>query len=356
MTEYSEKDLNYALDAIQNPELRKTEEFKIWISNAENKTLFIELMAGKEALMREKYLRKSVVRKRIRIFSIVSAVAAATLFAIFLPDFFHSTPHQKMDEGIQFFTANTNVNEVILKVEDKTPEVIKDSFMIIDVPQETVSKDEMSYQTITTPRGKDFHLTLSDGTKVWINTESSLRFPTVFSGDERRVMLKGEAYFEVAHSESCPFIVCSEGIETRVLGTKFNVCSYAKEQRNITLVEGRVEVNNTLSEESVILKPGENITYDKNEKSHVREVNTAVYTAWTEGLFYFEDEPLDEIMNTLGRWYNVNIYFDDESLYDIRFNFWASRSSGIKEAVNMLNSMGKVKIDFTGDKIMIRNN
>lgn len=356
MTEYSEKDLNYALDAIQDPEIRKSEEFKNWISKAENRNLFIELMAGREAVMREKYLRKYALRKRIKIISIVSAVAAASLLAIFLPDFFHSTPLPETNRDIRFFTANTNVNEVILEVENKTPEVIKDTFMVMDVSHEAVTKDEIPYQTIKTPRGKDFHLTLSDGTKVWINTESCLKFPSVFSGNERRVTLKGEAYFEVAHNKECPFIVSTEGIDTKVLGTKFNVCSYGKEQRHVTLVEGKVEVNNIVSEETTILNPGENITYDKDDKSRKSEVNTAVYTAWTEGMFYFEDKPLNEIMNTLGRWYNVNIYFENESLYNITFNFWASRNSSIEEAVNMLNSMGKVKIDFTDNKITVRNN
>ena len=135
-------------------------------------------------------------------------------------------------------------------------------------------------------------------------------------------MLKGEAYFDVAHNDNCPFIVCTEGIDTKVLGTKFNVCSYSKEQRNITLVEGKVEVSNTLSKETTILKPGQNISFDNEEKPHIKEVNTAVYTAWTEGLFYFEDKPLKDIMSTLGRWYNVNIFFENENLYDIKFNFW----------------------------------
>lgn len=103
MTEYSKKDLNYALDAIQDPEIRKSEEFKIWISKAENRNLFIELMAGREAVMREKYLRKYALRKRIKIVSIVSAVAAASLLAIFLPDFFHSTPLPETNRDIRFF-------------------------------------------------------------------------------------------------------------------------------------------------------------------------------------------------------------------------------------------------------------
>lgn len=347
MTDYSEKNLNFALDAIQNSEIRRSEEFRKWMAKEENKKLYIELMAQKEAIMREKHLKNTRLKKRTRIITIVATAAAIITFAIFIPDFFRQTPPQNTDKDILFFTANTNINEVILEVEKKTPEVIKDSFMVIGTPaKKDATKDKIEYQTITTPRGKDFHLTLSDGTKVWINTESSLKFPNTFTGKERRVQLRGEAYFEVAPDKECPFTVCTDGLETVVLGTKFNVCSYNKEQRNITLVEGKVKVNNTISNESTLLNPGQNIKYDKTEKSTVESVNTAVYTAWTEGMFYFEDKPLKEIMSTLGRWYNVDIFFENEKLYDIKFNFWASRNTNINEAISLLNDIGRVKISM----------
>lgn len=355
MTEYSEKDVNFALDAIQNSEVRESEKFRAWIAEEENKKLFIDLMAQKEAIMRERHLRNLRFKKRAKIISFAATVAAILTFAVFIPDFFRQTPPQNINKEIHFFTANTNINEVILEVEEKTPEVIKDSFMVINTPAKKSATEEkkVEYQTITTPRGKDFHLTLSDGTKVWINTESSLKFPNIFTGNERRVILRGEAYFDVSPNKKCPFIVCTEGLETVVLGTKFNVYSYNKEQRNITLVEGKVKVNNTISNESTLLNPGQNISYDQTEKSTVESVNTAVYTAWTEGMFYFEDKPLKEIMSTLGRWYNVDIFFENEDLYNIKFNFWASRNTNIGEAISLLNDLGKVNISMDNNRITI---
>lgn len=216
-----------------------------------------------------------------------------------------------------------------------------------------ITPNKTEYQTVKTPRGKDFHIILSDGTEVWLNTESSLKFPNLFTGKERRVFLKGEAFFNVAHNDKCPFIVCTEGIDTKVLGTKFNVCSYQKEQRHVTLVEGKVEVNNNISKESTILSPGQNIMFNSKDESRIKNVNTAVYTAWTEGMFYFEDKPLKEIMNTLGRWYNVNIYFENENLYNITFNFWASRNNSINDAITLLNDLGKIKIDITENNEII---
>lgn len=357
MTEYSEKDLNFALDAIHNPIIRESEEFNTWIKKEKNRKLFIELMAGKEAVMREKHLKKAVLKKRVRIISLISAAAAITIFAIFLPELFRQSQQIQTKENIQFFTANTSIDEVVLEVENQTPEIIKDSFIAIS-PQSKkyTAKSNIEYQTIKTPRGKDFHIILSDGTEVWLNTESCLKFPNIFTEEERRVILKGEAFFNVAHNEKCPFIVCTEGIDTKVLGTKFNVCSYNEEQRHLTLVEGKVEVNNNISQESAILSPGQNITYDSENKAQINEVNTAAYTAWTEGMFYFEDKPLKEIMSTIGRWYNVDIFFENEDLYNITLNFWASRNSSINDAITLLNDLGKVKIHFTEDnKIIVRH-
>lgn len=354
MTECSEKDLSFALDAIQNPKIRESEEFKIWINKEENRTLFIELMAGKEAVMREKHLKKAVLKKRTGIISLISAAAAITIFAVFLPELFRQPSQYQTKENIQFFTANTSLDEVVLEVENKSTEIIKDSFIAMNCPDKKCKKNaDIEYQTVRTPRGKDFHIILSDGTEVWLNTESSLRFPNHFTGKERRVILKGEAFFNVAHNKKYPFIVCTEGIDTKVLGTKFNVCSYNKEQRHVTLVEGKVEVNNNKSKESSILSPGQNITYDSEDKAQINEVNTAVYTAWTEGMFYFEDKPLKEIMNTIGRWYNVDIFFENEDLYNITLNFWASRNSSVSDAIALLNDLGKVKIQITENNEII---
>lgn len=116
MTEYSEKDVNFALDAIQNSEVRKSEKFRTWIAEEENKKLFIDLMAQKEAIMREKHLRNLRFKKRTKIISFIATAAAILTFAVFLPDFFRQTPPQNINKDIHFFTANTNINEVILEV------------------------------------------------------------------------------------------------------------------------------------------------------------------------------------------------------------------------------------------------
>ena len=122
-----------------------------------------------------------------------------------------------------------------------------------------------------------------------------------------------------------------------VLGTKFNVRSYSVEDRHVTLVNGKVQVTNTVNNKSVTLRPGQDLTYTETGEEKVSEVNIATYTAWTEGMFYFEDVPLEEIMGALGRWYNVNIDFERCELYHIRLNFWANKNTHLDEALELLN-------------------
>ena len=210
---------------------------------------------------------------------------------------------------------------------------------VMDVKDwKTVSADTVCCQTLTTPRGKDFLLVLADGTKVWLNAESRLRYPVAFNGKERRVELEGEACFEVAKDAEHPFIVCANGMNTMVLGTKFNVRSYSVEDRHVTLVNGKVQVTNTVNNKSVTLRPGQDLTYTETGEEKVSEVNIATYTAWTEGMFYFEDVPLEEIMGALGRWYNVNIDFERRELYHIRLNFWANKNTHLDEALELTNA------------------
>lgn len=125
------------------------------------------------------------------------------------------------------------------------------------------------------------------------------------NGQQYRIAETLTACFEVTKDEECPFIVSADGMDTHVLGTKFNVRSYTTEDRHVTLVQGKVQVTNTNSLSSVVLQPGQDLTYTETGEEKISRVNIATYTAWTEGMFYFEDSSLEEIMSSLGRWYNV---------------------------------------------------
>ena len=353
MIDHSDKKLDYALRAIQHPQLRETDEFLQWIGIPENKELFLELMACKEAVIRENLQRKRKYRKKMRILAIASSAAAVLILAFLIPSLLPSTS-LPAEQPIRFFAANNNDEHVVLQMDGRSEQqLLTDSVM--DVKDwKTVSADTVCCQTLTTPRGKDFLLVLADGTKVWLNAESRLRYPVAFHGKERRVELEGEACFEVAKDAEHPFIVCANGMNTMVLGTKFNVRSYTVEDRHVTLVNGKVQVTNTVNNKSVTLRPGQDLTYTETGEEKVSEVNIATYTAWTEGMFYFEDVPLEEIMGALGRWYNVNIDFERCELYHIRLNFWANKNTHLDEALELLNKLEKVQVDYQDGTITIK--
>lgn len=355
MMESSDKNVAYALRAIQQPPLRETEEFRQWLSVPENKALFLDLMATKEAVMRESLHRKSKVRRtNLRRMWIAATVAAAVwALALLIPALSPSTD-VATEQPIRFFTAIADEPHVVLQMDGHQDQPLTDS--VLDVKECPIDvPDAPCCQTLTTPRGKNFLLILSDGTKVWINAESSLRYPVEFTGKERRVELKGEACFEVAKNEECPFIVSADGMDTRVLGTKFNVRSYTPEDRHVTLVQGKVQVTNRETQTSVVLQPGQDLTYTETGEESISSVNIATYTAWTEGMFYFEDAPLGDIMHSLGRWYNVNIDFEQADLHDIHLNFWADKQARLEEVLELLNALEKVRVGYQEGTITIRH-
>ena len=200
------------------------------------------------------------------------------------------------------------------------------------------------------PRGMNKQLTLTDGTQVWLNAESTLEYPETFEGKpNREVYLKGEAYFEVTKNASQPFRVKTDALETLVLGTSFNVRAYSKEDTQVTLVEGSVKVSDKHQNE-LRLQPGEH-TDQKLNKTKVEKVDD--YHSWAEGMFYFDNTELVEIMRELGRWYNINIVFTNKEIMHDRLHFQAERKGTLEDALELLNTMQKVNARIEKDKVMI---
>jgi ferric-dicitrate binding protein FerR (iron transport regulator) len=192
---------------------------------------------------------------------------------------------------------------------------------------------------ISTPRGKDYHLTLADGTQVWLNAESHLEFPDRFTGDKREVRLQGEAYFEVKKDAKHPFIVYSDYLTTRVLGTAFDVRARSARDASVTLVTGRVLVKTQDADQ--VLTPGQQASLAGSQLA-VKAVDTYPYTQWKEGFFYFDNQSLFNIMQELARWYGVNVSFDDTSKMHVRLHFVVERNKSLGEAIANLNALGIV--------------
>ena len=198
------------------------------------------------------------------------------------------------------------------------------------------------FNTIETPRGGQYKIILDDGTIVWLNAASSLRYPLHFNGAERKVELTGEGYFEVAHLKAKPFIVVTNKQEVEVLGTHFNINAYTDEEDvKTTLLEGSVKVKMLRDRnQSKYLKPGEQSVLN-NGNWQVKQVDAAAQVDWKNGRFIFKDEELKSVMRKLARWYDIEVDYN-QSLENLSFSGKISRSKTLKDVLRILTRTNDV--------------
>jgi ferric-dicitrate binding protein FerR (iron transport regulator) len=215
------------------------------------------------------------------------------------------------------------------------------------------SSNTTAYDILSTPRGGKYSIVLADGTKVWLNSASSLRFPTAFNGKQRRVELKGEGYFEVAKNTTMPFIIStSEGSEIEVLGTHFNIMAYDDEgEERTTLLEGAVRVRK--SDASVVLSPGQQSWLERNQPSlHViKDADVEEAIAWRNGLFQFGQTDMRSIMRQLARWYDVDVSYDQD--IPGHFSGTISRNADLEKVLHMLELTGSVHFTIRGRQVLV---
>lgn len=201
---------------------------------------------------------------------------------------------------------------------------------------------EVKYNTLIVPRGGEFSLELADGTRVWLNTESKLRYPVAFTGEERRVEMDGEVYFEVAKNREKPFVVTVNGVDIRVLGTSFNVSAY-QEDVVTTLVTGKVQLKK--GDEQLVLLPNQQAIWS-DDKFKVKQVDARNYVLWKEGIFYFEDVDLETILDDMARWYNVNIFYVNPTLKKMKFSVEIKCYEDINEILRRIEQTKRVKFEI----------
>ena len=209
-----------------------------------------------------------------------------------------------------------------------------------------ITGSEVVYCTISVPRQKDFKLVLADGTEVWLNAESTLTYPNRFAGNNRVVRLHGEAYFKVSQDKEHPFVVETDFLCTEVLGTEFNVRTYKINDCHVTLIKGRVRVEDINRGQMVELQPGQDVGLAENKGFVLESVNTEVYTAWKDGLFYFDNVTLEDIMDELSRWYGVEIVYTSSVNKNISLRFLANRRGSLEEVLALLNTLGRVEANY----------
>lgn len=210
---------------------------------------------------------------------------------------------------------------------------------------------EAMYNTMTTPRGGQYHLTLPDGTQVWLNAASAITYPAAFTGKERKVTVKGEAYFEVTANANMPFRVAAGNIAVTVLGTRFNVNAYTEEPAvRTTLVDGAVSV--TAGSNSTVLRPRMQARVGKDEVLHVTEnIDTDEIIAWKNGFFQFTDADMPAIMRQIEKWYDVKVTYEGP-VPEKSFGGGMQRSLPLTEVLGILEENG-VKFKIEGKNIIV---
>jgi transmembrane sensor len=221
------------------------------------------------------------------------------------------------------------------------------------------------YNTLATPRGGQYQLVLPDGSKVWLNAASSIRYPTVFTGTERKVAITGEAYFEVVHNSQMPFVVEKGNMAVEVLGTHFNINAYDDEEAiKTTLLEGKVKVGSgekaegrwqmADKEQSVVLKPGEQVSLSHTSQlSQPIPVQTEEVMAWKNGLFQFENADIRSVMRQLSRWYDVDIAYKQPSELKDKVSIEFPRTFNLSDVLKIMESTAGVKLQMEGKKIIV---
>ena len=219
-----------------------------------------------------------------------------------------------------------------------------------------VQGEGMIYNTMRIPVGGFYQLALSDGSKVWLNSMTEFRFPVAFTGEERKVYLTGEAYFEVAPNSKHPFIVVTEeGMEVKVYGTEFKMNTYQHGVVQTVLVSGKVGIRVNATGKEVMLAPKQMAEYsEKTGMVRVEEADPYRYIAWKDGEFVFERETIEEIMERLGRWYDVKVFYENESLKQKRFTGVISRYENIEQVLRLIEGPATLRFEVKGNVVTVK--
>ena len=298
------------------------------------------------------------------------AGVAATVAVILVLRMMFFSPKPEI-ESIKVFSADHTTRQVTLQVSDEEKvKPLKEAVQSLPSSVVKLSSQQMVYNTIQTeskkignkkvqlhrlsiPRGETFKVILSDGTEVFLNSDTRLSYPTVFKGKERVVSLEGEAYFNVTKDAGHPFIVKSGNVQVRVLGTEFNMCSYSPDDVRVTLIEGKVAVSDTCGLQTVEIEPGQSARLVSDGTFAVDEVDTESFLYWKEDFFYFDDVTLVDMMREIGRWYNVDVEFRNTEIMNLRMHFLAKRQQNITDLIELINSMERIHAHLEGESLII---
>lgn len=275
------------------------------------------------------------------------AVAAAMLACVF---FIRPTEENNRTANAQLFTASAD-NRLSVTSDSKTGQ--PSTIYIKGENIRVAHTNQKEFNTIKTPSGKFFTLLLPDGTVVKLNAQSTFSFPSQFASNRREVYLKGEAYFNVHHDPAHPFVVKTDYFEAKAVGTSFDVRSYDAEHANVTLVEGKLIVSND-KQSPTLIHPNQQTSFNADGTLTTSDTDTYQYTEWRNGIFYFDDISLREVLREMGRWYNIDVEVQNKQALSTKLHFVADRNASISEALKNLNALGHFNIVKKESKIVVK--
>ncbi len=329
-----------------------------------------EQIDTREAWEELSYLLSSKPRKNHKILWIVGTAIAASVTLLFILIQTH-TPSSHIPEqpiaqvnihpgSVKAILSYNNGEEIHLTSSSSShitaPDgsiIVNDSLKGLQYNKQT-TRHSHQFQTLRVPAGGEYRFTLADGTHVWVNSSSELRFPSQFPDGKREIYMKGEIYLEVAKDESRPFIVHSGNNQVRVLGTKFNMTAYPEEQKIITtLVSGSIEFTHDNSK--VLLKPGEQSVMDYTTNQLTKqEVDVSIYTSWINGTFEYEKMPLSYITRQLSRWYDVQFIYEATEFQEHPFTGIVKRNQTLEEVLSIIEKTTNVKFEISERKVIVK--
>ncbi len=362
------------------------------LESEENKKTYSQILAKLRMPSDKKYFNDKVLnndwqkvfntinlnkkRKRLQIFYMVGRVAAVFCICAGLSYLLISTINNFDSNSVKQYAQNDEHKEspkAILVLEDGK-QIDLTQYNVKDISQSgvVISMNEQElvynvndsitptlkeiYNTIIIPKAGEYSFMLADGTKVWVNSDTKLRYPVKFLGDKRVVYLEGEAYFEVRKNEDKPFIVKTfAGVDVEVLGTRFNVEAYKDSEKiKTTLIAGKVDVSK--GEKSHILTPNQQLVFNMQSNTMVKkEVDAYMFVAWKDGKFLFENEKLETIMMKLSRWYNVEVFYMNQDVKDFHFTGDMERYEDISTILKLIEESTDIKFRIKEKTIIISN-
>ena len=380
---YKDDDIEFANRLLTRREELNDEEVTAWLKEKDHVELLDEIAAIRQKLSGQSYgendeeeflhLEKNIYEQKSRRMTLRWSIAASIilLVGLFVGRTINGVRDMHEEQELAKNVMQPGTSKAILMMADGKEVVLEQGQNLNILLNERVRVATSNrgivyeehgkgvvteeYNKLTTPIGGEYSLVLSDGTKVFLNADSELKYPVEFSDGKRIVDLKGEAYFEVHKDSLRPFVVRVNGAEVTVLGTSFNVNTYGDDgQIYTTLVNGAVRVSSVKNGQAEVLKPGMQSVMDvQSGQLTVREVDVEPYVAWREGRFVFRAMTLDLIMRQLQRWYDFEVFYQNPELKDYEFRGVIKRDMDLDKVLSVIKVTTNVDFEVKGKVITI---